>query len=389
MGYESLLPVFNDWFKLVSAFLCSFLITFFSIPVIVRVSVAKNLFVLPNGRTSHKYATPTLGGIAMFAGILVSSLLFVQPHDLFNFQYAIAGGLIIFFFGIKDDLTPLTWKLKLLGEILAAIFLISLGDFRITNMHGFLGIHEISYTVSIILSFIVFMGIVNAMNLIDGIDGLAAGIAFLATCIFGLWFYLVGEPAFAYIAVAIIGTLLAYLGFNVFGTTNKIFMGDTGSLLLGYLMTIFVTVFTEHNIISTAPWHVHNAPMIAFAILFIPLFDTMRVMMIRIFKWKSPFSADRNHIHHRLLKLGLNHMQTTLVLVIANGFFILIIFLLQNLNIHLLFLIIVVFGLIKSFIPLMISKRLQAKSPPIEMPYKNVSKEVANSIQQNGYKMKN
>jgi UDP-N-acetylmuramyl pentapeptide phosphotransferase/UDP-N-acetylglucosamine-1-phosphate transferase len=325
----------------------------------------------------------------MFAGILVSSLLFVQPNDLYNFQYAIAGGFIIFFFGVKDDLTPLNWKLKLLGEILAAIFLISLGDFRITNMHGFLGIHEITYTGSIILSFIVFMGIVNAMNLIDGIDGLAAGIAFLATCIFGLWFYLIGEPAFAYIAIAIIGTLLAYLGFNVFGTTNKIFMGDTGSLLLGYLMTIFVIVFTEHNIISTAPWHVHNAPMIAFAILFIPLFDTMRVMAIRIFKWKSPFSADRNHIHHRILNLGLNHMQTTLVLVVANGFFILCIFLLQNLEIHLLFLIIVVFGTIKSFIPLMITKRLEAKSPPIEMPYKNVSKEIAQSIQQNGYKMKN
>ena len=389
MSPESILPVFNDWFKLVSAFLCSFLITFFAIPVIVRVCIAKNLFVLPNGRTSHKYATPTLGGIAMFAGILVSSLLFVKSSDLFNFQFAIAGGFIIFFFGIKDDLTPLTWKLKLLGEILAAVFLISLGDFRITNMHGFLGIHEIAYVWSIVLSFIVFMGVVNAMNLIDGIDGLAAGIAFLATCIFGLWFFLVGETAFVYIAIAIIGTLFAYLGFNVFGTTNKIFMGDTGSLLLGYLMTIFVFVFNEHNIINNAPWHVHNAPMISFAILFIPLFDTMRVMAIRIFKWKSPFSADRNHIHHRILKLGLNHIQTTMVLVVANGFFILCVFLLQNLEMHLLLGLIFAFGIIKSFIPLMIMKRLEAKSPPINMPYKNVSKEVANSIHENGFKMKN
>jgi UDP-GlcNAc:undecaprenyl-phosphate/decaprenyl-phosphate GlcNAc-1-phosphate transferase len=389
MGYESFLPVFNDWFKLVSAFLCSFLITFFSIPVIVRVSIAKNLFVLPNGRTSHKYATPTLGGIAMFAGILVSSLLFVKPNELTNFQYALAGGFIIFFFGVKDDLTPLSWKLKLLGEILAAILLISFGDFRITNMHGFLGIHDINYTFSIILSFIVFMGIVNAMNLIDGIDGLAAGIAFLATCIFGLWFFLVGEFAFVFIAVAILGTLFAYLGFNVFGTTNKIFMGDTGSLLLGYLMTIFVIVFIEHNIKSNTPWHVHNAPMIAFAILLIPLFDTMRVMMIRIFKWKSPFSADRNHIHHRILNLGLNHMQTTMVLIVANGIFILCVFLLQNLEIHLLFLIILAIGLIKSIIPLVITKRLEAKSPPIEIHFKNISKEVAKSINENGHKMKN
>lgn len=389
MGHEFLFPVFNDWFKLGSAFLTSFLITYFAIPVIVRVSVAKNLFVLPNGRTSHKYATPTLGGIAMFAGILVSSLLFVKSSELFNFQYAIAGGVIVFFFGVKDDLTPLTWKIKLLGEILAALFLITLGDFRITNMHGFLGIHEINYVDSIILTFIVFMGVVNAMNLIDGIDGLAAGISFMATSIFGIWFFLTGETAFVYIGIAIIGTLLAYLGFNVFGTTNKIFMGDTGSLLLGYLMTIFVIVFNQHNIVNTAPWHIHNAPIISFAILFIPLFDTIRVMLIRIFKWKSPFSADRNHIHHRILKLGLTHIQTTLILVVTNGFFIFLVFLLQNLEMHLLLLIIFAFGIIKSFIPVYIRKRLEANSPKIVMPFKNVSKEVAQTIQQNGYKMKN
>lgn len=389
MGHEFLFPVFNDWFKLGSAFLTSFLITYFAIPIIVRVSVAKNLFSLPNGRTSHKYATPTLGGVAMFAGILVSSLLFVKSSELFNFQYAIAGGFIIFFFGVKDDLTPLTWKIKLLGEILAALFLITLGDFRITNLHGFLGIHEINYVGSIILTFIVFMGVVNAMNLIDGIDGLAAGISFMATSIFGIWFFLTGETAFVYIGIAIIGTLLAFLGFNVFGTTNKIFMGDTGSLLLGYLMTFFVIVFNQHNIVNTAPWHIHNAPIISFAILFIPLFDTICVMLIRIFKWKSPFSADRNHIHHRILKLGLTHIQTTLILVVTNGFFIFLVFLLQNLEMHLLLLIIFAFGIIKSFIPVYIRKRLEANSPKIVMPFKNVSKEVAQTIQQNGYKMKN
>jgi len=389
MGHEFLFPVFNDWFKLGSAFLTSFLITYFAIPVIVRVSVAKNLFSLPNGRTSHKYATPTLGGIAMFAGILVSSLLFVKSSELFNFQYVIAGGFIIFFFGVKDDLTPLTWKIKLLGEFLAALFLITLGDFRITNLHGFLGIHEINYVGSIILTFIVFMGVVNAMNLIDGIDGLATGISFMATSIFGIWFFLTGETAFVYIGIAIIGTLLAFLGFNVFGTTNKIFMGDTGSLLLGYLMTIFVIVFNQHNIVNIAPWHIHNAPIISFGILFIPLFDTMRVMLIRIFKWKSPFSADRNHIHHRILKLGLTHIQTTLILVVTNGFFIFLVFLLQNLEMHLLLLIIFAFGIIKSFIPVYIRKRLEANSPKIVMPFKNVSKEVAQTIQQNGYKVKN
>jgi len=112
-------------------------------------------------------------------------------------------------------------------------------------------------------------------------------------------------------------------------------------------------------------------------------------MMIRIFKWKSPFSADRNHIHHRVLKLGLTHLQTTLILVVVNGVFILCVFLLQNLNMHLLLVIIFALGIIKSFIPKMISKRLEAKSPPISLPYKNVSKEVAQSLHENGFKMKN
>lgn len=389
MGHESLLPVFNDWLKLGSAFFCSFLITYFAIPVIVRVSVAKNLFVLPNGRTSHKYATPTLGGIAMFAGVLVSSLLFVNSVDVSNFQYVLAGGVIIFFFGIKDDLTPLNWKIKIFGEILAALFLIVLGNFRITNLHGFFGLHQISYVWSCVLTLVVLLGVVNAMNLIDGIDGLAAGLSFMATTIFGLWFILTGQVAFAIISASVVGMLFAYLGFNVFGTTNKIFMGDTGALLLGYLMTLFVIVFNQHNILIESYWHVNNAPVVSFAILFIPLFDTLRVMVIRAFKGKSPFTADRNHIHHRILNLGFTHVQTTMILLITNGFFILLVFLLQNLEIHLLLLVIFAFGLVKSMIPLYISKRWMAKAPKLEIPFRNVSKEVARSMSENGYKMKN
>lgn len=389
MGHEFLFPVFNDWIKLGSAFFCSFLITYLAIPVIVRVSVAKNLFVLPNGRTSHKYATPTLGGIAMFAGVLVSSLLFVNSIDVSNFQYVIAGGVIVFFFGVKDDLTPLNWKIKILGELLAAFFLIVLGNFRITNLHGLFGLHQIEYLSSCILTLVVMLGVVNAMNLIDGIDGLAAGLSFMATTIFGLWFILTGQVAFAVIAASINGMLLSYMGFNVFGTTNKIFMGDTGALLLGYLMTLFVIVFNQHNVLIESYWHINNAPIVSFAILFIPLFDTMRVMVIRILKGKSPFTADRNHIHHRILNLGFSHVQTTMILLLTNGFFIILVFLLQNLEIHLLLAVIFAFGLVKSLIPLYISKHWMAKAPKLEIPFRNISKEVARTIHEDGYKMKN
>ena len=381
MNFETLLPVFNDEVKLCSAFLCSFLITYFSIPIIVRVSVAKNLFALPNRRTSHMHATPTLGGIAMFAGVLVSSLLFVDSNEIHTFQYVIAGSFILFFFGFKDDLMPLSWKKKIFGEVLAAFFLIILANFRITDLHGILGIHQISYSSSVIVTFIVMIGIVNAMNLIDGIDGLAAGLSFMATCIFGVWFFLTGQFALTVVAIAVLGMLLAYLGFNVFGTTNKIFMGDTGALLLGYLMTIFVVIMNENTIAVESPWYINNIPVISFAILFIPLFDTLRVMSIRILKGKSPFTADRNHIHHRILRLGFTHSQTTLILLLTNGFFILLVFILQNLEIHLLMLVVLSLGIIKSLIPAYILRHWYSRTPNVVLTFKDKSKEVVKTIQ--------
>jgi len=389
MNLDALLPVFNDGFKLFSAFLCAFLITYFSIPIIVRVSMAKNLFALPNRRTSHKHATPTLGGIAMFAGVLVTSLIFVNAKETITFQYVIVGSIVLFFFGIKDDLLPLSWKKKIMGEVFAAIFLIILGNFRITDLHGILGIHQISYFSSVMVTFIVMIGIVNAINLIDGIDGLAAGLSFMATCVFGVWFYLTGHEALAIIAISVTGMLLAYLGYNVFGTTNKIFMGDTGALLLGYMMTIFVIVFNQHNIVVESVWYVNNAPVISFAILFIPLFDTLRVMSIRILNGNSPFKADRKHIHHRILRLGFTHAQTTIILLLVNGFLITIVFLMQDIEIHLLILVVLCLGIIKSLIPMYVGRLWLSRSPKDMLTFKNASKEVAKSVLHNEVRMKN
>ena len=233
MNQNILDQLINNEYKHIIAFLCSFIITYFAIPVIVEISTAKKLFDQPNGRTSHKVATSTLGGVAMFASIFISSMLFINMSIISNFQYVIAGSLIMFFIGLKDDLIEISWSKKVAGELLAALFLIVLGDFRFTNLHGFLGIHEIRYISSIIITLVVMVGVVNAMNLIDGIDGLAAGLAAMASSCFGFWFYVDGQYEMMVVAASLSGTLFAFLGFNVFGTENKIFMGDTGSLLLG------------------------------------------------------------------------------------------------------------------------------------------------------------
>jgi len=362
MTQNILQQFFSNDIKNVLAFLCSLAITWYSIPIIVSVCRSKNLFDLPNGRTSHKKATPTLGGIALFTSVMISSMLFININIRPNIQYVIAGSVVVFFIGLNDDLVTISWKKKLSGEIIAALFLIVLGDFRFTNLHGLFGIHEINYISSLLLTLFVIVGIINAMNLIDGIDGLAAGLAAMATTCFGIWFYMDGQFEMMVICASLTGSLLAFIGFNVFGHTNKIFMGDTGSLLLGYLMALFVIVFNESNILNDSPWHVNNAPIISFAILFVPLYDTLRVMGSRMVNRKSPFQADRSHIHHRLLDLGFTHKKTTLILLILNAVFIIFIFLLQDLNIHLLAAILIITGLVKSFLPDYISKYIQKRS---------------------------
>jgi UDP-N-acetylmuramyl pentapeptide phosphotransferase/UDP-N-acetylglucosamine-1-phosphate transferase len=389
MTQNILAQYINDDTKHAIAFFCSFAITWYSIPAIVRVSRLKYLFDEPNGRTSHKRATPTLGGIALFASMIISSMLFVNINVIPNFQYAIAGTVVMFFIGLKDDLVEISWKKKIVGEVIAALFLIVLGDYRFTNLHGFFGIHEINYIGSLLVTLFVMIGIVNAMNLIDGIDGLAAGLAAMAATCFGIWFYLDGQFEMTVICASLAGSLMAFIGFNVYGHENKIFMGDTGSLLLGYIMTFLVIVFNESNILKSSPWHVNNAPIISFAILFVPLYDTLRVMGSRILKRKSPFSPDRTHIHHKLLDLGFTHIQTTMMLLVLNGAFIFFIFMLQNLEIHLLATILIFTGVIKSLLPDYIAGYFQKRSPKLVFKLDKTTHVITEEAKKNGIKFKN
>lgn len=379
----------SDDVKHALAFFCSFAITWYSIPAIVRVARLKHLFDEPNGRTSHKKSTPTLGGIAVFASLIISTMIFVNINIIPNFQYAIAGSVVMFFIGLKDDLVEISWSKKVSGEILAALFLIVLGDYRFTNLHGFFGIYEINYAASLIVSLFVMIGIVNAMNLIDGIDGLASGLAAMATTCFGIWFFMDGQYEMVVVCAALTGSLLAFIGFNVFGNTNKIFMGDTGSLLIGYIMTFLVIVFNESNILKNSPWHVNNAPIISFAILFVPLYDTIRVMLSRMIKGKSPFAPDRTHIHHKLLELGFTHMQTTIMLLVLNGIFILFILMLQNLEIHLLATILVITGVIKSIVPDYIASYFQKRSPKVVFKLDTNIHKITEEAKRNEIKNKN
>jgi len=192
------------------------------------------------------------------------------------------------------------------------------------------------------LTVFVIIVIVNSFNLIDGIDGLASSIGILSSVFFGFWFYISGNIEYCLISAALLGSLLGFFRFNVFDGKFKIFMGDTGSMIVGLLIAAQVIMFNEKNIGFTSAFTIKSAPAVSIAVLIIPLYDTLRVFIIRMSRGRSPFSADKNHLHHCMLKLGFTHVQSTFIIVFANLFFIALALALQNIGIIWLVLIILV-----------------------------------------------
>ncbi|MEI7662571.1 MAG: MraY family glycosyltransferase [Bacteroidota bacterium] len=332
-----------DVLRIALAFLFAAGFTFFSIPTIIMLSREKHLHKSANGRDSHDGSVPTLGGIAIFCAIGLSSLVFMHASTLGSLQYFMVGIIIVFIIGVKDDLTVLTALQKFTGELIAFDLLIFFGNFRITDLHGFLGIHDLTMMPSLLLTLLVGFGIINSINLIDGIDGLAASICSLATITFGVWFYMTGQRELLIICAAILGSLIAFLYYNLFSKKNKIFMGDTGSLILGFLLTFFVINFLESAIPGKSVCKINAAPAIALGIMAIPVYDTLRVFWIRILRRQSPFHADRLHLHHILINSGLSHKKATLILVILNIFLIIFAFTLQLFTANIIYIILALF----------------------------------------------
>ncbi len=348
----------------IEGFVVAFIITYISIPSILDVARLKNLYDVPNGRTSHEKTTPTLGGVAIFAGFIISSMIFLDIPKIPYFQFAMASAVIIFFLGLKDDISELSPLKKLVGEMIAAGIIIDMGGIRITSLHGFLGIYALNPTFSDFLSLFVVIAIINAFNLIDGIDGLSSGVGIVASLAFGTWFYLTGHIELAAMAAILVGALAAFFRFNFFSEANKIFMGDIGSLLLGFILSIFAIKFNEINTAMDAGniYFIKAAPSVSIGILIIPIFDTVRVMFVRMMKGVSPFKPDKRHIHHYLLEITGNHQTATSILLTFNILFIVLSFWLRNLSISYHILVLIILAGTLSFIPYNIVRRRRKKN---------------------------
>lgn len=303
--------------------LVSTIVGFLGMPIVVRIAKAKGFVVRPNKRTCHEGEVPNIGGLNIYFSFMLSYMLF-EFNQMGNNQFFLIGLLAIMAVGFIDDVLVLTPTAKLLGETLAGIAMIGFADIRITHLHGLFGIGEIGIIPSYILSLFILIAIINSINLIDGVDGLASGLGMIYCLFFAVYFALIGEQTWSVLAICLIGSLVVFFVYNVFGRREKIFMGDSGSLLLGYMLTAFVFRFCELNAYHMVPevYHMDAAPAVAICVLTVPLFDTIRVSLTRIKQHRSPFQPDRNHIHHLLLRTGLSHIQTTCVLLTVSLMFI-------------------------------------------------------------------
>ena len=299
------------------AFVVSAVIAGIFIPQILLIAFRKQLFDVPDERKIHTSAVPRLGGIAfmlvtVFTVMLViganltigESLICVDiVNEVLQFCFGFCALILIYVVGIADDLIGVRYRAKFIVQTLSALLIVASGLY-IDDMHGLMYLHSLPPIVGYVLTLVVIVFITNSINLIDGIDGLASGLCMVALLYYTLVFYTFGHYTYALLSAALLGTVVPFFYYNVFGSAakhKKIFMGDTGALTLGVLISILSLRINQFNDGA----HVNNAFVMAFAPLIVPCFDVIRVYIHRIRTGKSPFLPDKNHIHHKLMRCGL------------------------------------------------------------------------------------
>lgn len=308
-------------------FLTAFVITMICIPPIISLLKKYNLQDVPNERKEHMDPIPTMGGIAIMAGMMSALLLwfpFSTEPALMSFFLSV---IVLFILGIFDDLKDLSARYKFVVQI-ALASLIAVSGIRITSFEGLFGIYDLPLNTQYLMTVLAITGITNAFNLIDGIDGLAGGLAFMSLVVLGVFLTLMGDGQTAFIAFSLAGGLLAFLYFNL--NPARIFMGDTGSLVTGFVIAILCIRFLQVNASLTSPISAHG-PIFVLGIVMIPVFDTLRVFALRIWRGTSPFQADKTHIHHIFTRQGFSHAFATRRICVLHGLMLFESFWLRNL----------------------------------------------------------
>ncbi len=312
------LELFLQTYQFALLSLCTaFVTTLISIPPVISYITKHRLFDIPNHRKLHLSPIPTMGGIAIFAGMMVALMMWF-PFRFHSTQLCFFFSVtILFVLGIFDDLKDLPARYKFVVQLSLAA-MIALSGIRISSFEGLFGIYELPVAAQYTITILAITGITNAFNLIDGIDGLAGGLGFMSLVTLGIFLTISDDANTALIAFALSGAVLAFLYFNL--NPARIFMGDTGSLILGFITSVLCIRLIQVNGMAAVPV-LPNAPVFVMGIVLIPVFDTIRVFSFRIWRGKSPFEADKTHIHHLLTRQDFSHGLSARIICVLHGLF--------------------------------------------------------------------
>lgn len=350
-------------------FLLSTVCGFVFIPIVIDFCKKYSLYDLPNSRKVHKDAIPRLGGICFLPCMFVTFVIGTLTLNYVMGEKRITVGmwtimlalslLMIYVVGVLDDIIGLGPRIKFVFQIVAAILLPASGLY-INDLYGLFGFHAIPSWIGMPLTVFIMVFVNNAMNLIDGIDGLAAGLTLLSLTGFMFCFIHDGMPYYAIFIVGLMGILCSYLYFNVWGDVakgHKIFMGDSGSLTLGFVLGFLLIKYSMNNP-YVMPYR-SNALLVSYTLLIVPCFDVVRVSCVRLLRRKPLFRADKTHIHHRLMSCGLTQHQTLVVILMLSVlFFVLNTLLYRKItSTEILFVDIVVFSVFHIVLDLLIKRR--------------------------------
>lgn len=318
---------------LLSTFVIAMTIGIYTIPRIVRLSHELHLYDLPDSRKVHTIPVPRLGGVAFLPTVIISIAIVVAVASRFGITFGalseagapqhfvayLAGAMMLYCLGIYDDVHGVGYKLKFTIQIFAA-FLLCISGLWIASLDHIFYIDRIPYWIGMPLTVVFVVYITNAINLIDGIDGLASGLSAISLFVAILLCMMSGDIIWAMLAIAYLGVVLTFFCFNVYGGKNKVFMGDAGSLTLGYTLSFIVLHFWQAHPVWNP--YLHNIGIIILSTLIIPMLDVVRVMMSRIRDGRNPFLPDKNHIHHKLMRTGLSGRMTMLTILLISALFI-------------------------------------------------------------------
>ena len=285
----------------------------------MKIALLKNIVDNPDARKLQRTPVPVLGGVAVFFGVVIAIGSMSAVVDCSGLPVVIMAMMAMLYTGTMDDILNLSPSLRFLIEIVVVLLLVFVGGYCINDFRGLWGIGPISSWYAVPLTVFATVGIINAINLMDGVNGLSSGYCIMACTIFGILFHLAGEEVMTILAVVSVGALIPFFLHNVFGKSSKMFIGDGGTLVMGVVITVFV-IETLRSGSSCGAYVEPRVGLVPFslAVLCIPVFDTLRVMFSRILRGVSPFRPDKTHLHHMFINLGCSHAAVTLAIVALN-----------------------------------------------------------------------